>query len=71
MGSSLALATYLKNKGHIVHVITPNEYPTFLNWMYGNSDAIRFTGIFLIKKIFNYSSLNNKKTIDKEFNGKN
>ena len=43
MGSSLALASYLKNKGHIVHVITPNEYPTFLNWMYGNSDVIRFT----------------------------
>ena len=32
---------------------------------------IFFTGIFLIKKICNYSSLNNKKIIDKEFNGKN
>ena len=32
---------------------------------------IFFTGIFLIKKIYNYSSLNNKKIIDKEFNGKN
>lgn len=32
---------------------------------------IFLTIIFLIKKIFNYSSLNKKKVIDKEFNGKN
>lgn len=32
---------------------------------------IFLTGIFLIQKIFNYSSLNKKKIIDREFNGKN
>ena len=32
---------------------------------------ISLTGIFLIQKIFDYSSLNKKKIIDREFNGKN
>lgn len=42
LGSSLALALYLKKKGHSVQVITPSDYPTFLNWMPGQPDVIWF-----------------------------
>lgn len=35
IGSSLALAEYLLNRGKRVHVITPNYYPDFLDWMHG------------------------------------
>lgn len=35
MGSSLALGLYLANVGHQVSVITPSDYPDFLNWMPG------------------------------------
>jgi phosphoesterase RecJ-like protein len=37
MGSSLALYQYLTLKGHNALVITPNEYPDFLDWLPGNS----------------------------------
>ncbi|MCA6078139.1 DHH family phosphoesterase [Fulvivirga sedimenti] len=40
LGSSLALASYLKKKGHQVHVITPTDYPDFLRWMAGNDEVI-------------------------------
>ena len=40
MGSSLALYNYLLKKGHSVHVITPNDYPSFLKWMKGDEDVI-------------------------------
>ena len=40
LGSSLALAAYLKKKGHQVHVISPTDYPNFLKWMEGNDDVI-------------------------------
>lgn len=33
MGSSLALAMFLKNMGKTVSVITPNDFPPFLKWM--------------------------------------
>ncbi len=33
LGSSLALSMYLKQKGHEVCVIAPNEFPEFLQWM--------------------------------------
>jgi bifunctional oligoribonuclease and PAP phosphatase NrnA len=36
LGSSLGLAGYLKKKGHTVTVVTPSDYPDFLNWMPGN-----------------------------------
>lgn len=42
LGSSLGLAGYLKKKGHAVQVITPSDYPDFLNWMPGNSDVFIF-----------------------------
>jgi phosphoesterase RecJ-like protein len=42
LGSSLGLAGYLKKKGHTVTVITPSDYPDFLNWMPGNSEVVVF-----------------------------
>lgn len=42
LGSSLGLAGYLKKKGHSVTVITPTDYPLFLQWMAGNNDVLVF-----------------------------
>jgi phosphoesterase RecJ-like protein len=42
LGSSLALHRYLEKKGHEVYVITPTDYPDFLNWMSGNDQVIIF-----------------------------
>lgn len=42
LGSSLGLALYLKKRGHTANVITPSDYPDFLNWMAGNSDVLVF-----------------------------
>lgn len=42
LGSSLALASYLKKKNHQVQVITPTDYPKFLHWMQGNEEVIVF-----------------------------
>jgi bifunctional oligoribonuclease and PAP phosphatase NrnA len=40
LGSSLALAAYLKKKGHQPVVISPSDYPTFLHWMPGNDKVV-------------------------------
>lgn len=40
LGSSLGLAAYLKKGNHNVKVIAPSDYPSFLEWMPGNSDVI-------------------------------
>ncbi|HEX8059585.1 MAG TPA: bifunctional oligoribonuclease/PAP phosphatase NrnA [Cyclobacteriaceae bacterium] len=40
LGSSLGLAGFLKKKGHKVQVITPSDYPDFLNWMPGNEEVL-------------------------------
>lgn len=40
LGSSLALRLFLLKKGHQVEVITPSDYPTFLNWMPGQNTVI-------------------------------
>jgi phosphoesterase RecJ-like protein len=42
MGSSLALHAYLKLKGHQVTVVTPSEFPEFLDWLPGTADVINF-----------------------------
>lgn len=42
LGSSLAWAGYLKKKNHQVQIITPTDYPRFLNWMSGNDDVLIF-----------------------------
>jgi phosphoesterase RecJ-like protein len=33
IGASLALKIYLQQINHSVHILTPNSYPTFLEWM--------------------------------------
>jgi bifunctional oligoribonuclease and PAP phosphatase NrnA len=43
MGSSLGLYNYLIQKKHKVQVITPNDYPSFLNWLPGNKKVINFS----------------------------
>lgn len=46
LGSSLGLASYLKKKGHQVHVISPSDYPEFLNWMEGQKEVINYEAGF-------------------------
>ncbi|MEX8548030.1 MAG: bifunctional oligoribonuclease/PAP phosphatase NrnA [Mucilaginibacter sp.] len=43
LGSSLGLYHYLKQKQHQVQVITPTDYPDFLQWMPGNDDVMIYT----------------------------
>lgn len=43
LGSSLGLANYLLKKGHDVTVVTPTDYPSFLNWMKGNDAVLDFS----------------------------
>lgn len=43
LGSALGWAGYLKACGHHVSVVTPSDYPRFLNWMSGNEDVIIFS----------------------------
>lgn len=40
MGSSLALYNLLKNAGHNPSVVTPNDYPEFLQWLPGNDNVL-------------------------------
>ncbi|HYG19588.1 MAG TPA: bifunctional oligoribonuclease/PAP phosphatase NrnA [Ohtaekwangia sp.] len=42
LGSSLGLARYLSKGGHQVTVITPSDYPEFLQWMAGNDKVLVF-----------------------------
>lgn len=42
MGSSLALAHFLKGLGHQVHVISPTNWARWLNWMPGTEEVIDF-----------------------------
>ncbi len=43
MGSSLGLYNFLKKLQHKVTVITPNDYPPFLNWLPGNKNVRIFS----------------------------
>jgi len=43
MGSSLGLYNYLIQNRHQVSLITPTDYPTFLQWLPSNSDVIIYT----------------------------
>lgn len=40
LGSSLAMAGYLKKKGYQVTVISPTDYAGFLAWMKGNDEVL-------------------------------
>lgn len=43
MGSSLGLYNYLILKGHRVNVITPTDYPSFLQWLPNNDKVMVYT----------------------------
>ncbi len=43
IGSSLALASYLKKKNHSVQVMIPDPYPDFLAWMSGCNEILVFS----------------------------
>jgi len=43
MGSSLGLFNYLVQKGHFVKVVTPTDYPYFLQWLPNNPEVIIYT----------------------------
>src|SRR5665213_896509 len=43
MGSSLGLYNYLIQQGHHARVITPTDYPQFLEWLPGNEEVIIYT----------------------------
>jgi len=43
MGSSLALYNYLLKTGKNVSVITPNDYPDFLQWLPGNRKVVEYS----------------------------
>ncbi len=43
LGSSLGLYNYLIQRGHHAKVITPTDYPLFLEWMPGNEEVIIYT----------------------------
>ena len=42
LGSSLALYWYLIKKGHEVQILTPSDYPSFLNWMPGQEHVLAY-----------------------------
>lgn len=42
MGACLGMYAYLKNQGHNVTVVAPNDYPVFLKWMPGSKDVLKF-----------------------------
>jgi phosphoesterase RecJ-like protein len=43
LGSSLGLAAFLKKMHHQVKVITPTDYPQFLNWMNGHEEVVVYS----------------------------
>ncbi|QMU27054.1 DHH family phosphoesterase [Adhaeribacter radiodurans] len=60
LGSSLGLAGYLKKKGHVVTVVTPSDYPDFLNWMNGNNEVITYdpnVNDELVRKLINQANV--------------
>jgi len=42
IGASLAMYHYLKNKGHRVTVVAPNDYPGFLKWLPDSEEVFKF-----------------------------
>jgi phosphoesterase RecJ-like protein len=43
LGSCLAWTEFLNAKGHEAVVISPNEYPAFLNWLPGEKSILKFS----------------------------
>lgn len=75
LGSSLGLYHFLTNRGHDVTVVTPTDYPKFLNWMKGNNKVVinsdenfdEVSKLFLETDLIcclDFSSLNRIKNLD-------
>jgi len=43
LGSSLSLNAFLTKTGHESQIISPNEYPEFLDWMPGQNEILKFS----------------------------
>jgi bifunctional oligoribonuclease and PAP phosphatase NrnA len=43
LGSSMALAQYLTKKNHQVQIISPSEYPAFLNWIDAQNEVLIYS----------------------------
>lgn len=50
LGSTLALAHFLTDKGHEATVVSPNDYPVFLEWLPGQKDIVKYTENALLAK---------------------
>lgn len=50
IGSCLGLYHFLKEKGHHVNVIAPNDYPDFLKWLPGQEDILIYEKDYIICK---------------------
>lgn len=42
IGSAYGLGVILKNAGHEVKIISPNDYPSFLDWLSGEVEIVNF-----------------------------
>lgn len=42
LGSCLGLANYLQQKGHLVQVVMPNDFPSFLKWIPESNSILNF-----------------------------
>ncbi len=42
LGSCLGWGHFLSSMGHFCTIISPNDYPNFLNWLPGQSDIIKY-----------------------------
>ena len=42
MGASLAMYHFLMLKGHLVTVVSPNDYPDFLKWLPNSKEVLKF-----------------------------
>lgn len=40
LGSCLAWSSFLRKKGHTVQIVSPNDYPSFLEWMPGQDEIV-------------------------------
>ena len=45
LGSSLALSAFLQKLNHTVTVITPSDYPSFLNWIDGQDKVLIYNSV--------------------------
>ena len=52
IGSSLGLCNFLKQKGHQVQVVMPNDFPEFLKWIPEASTIINYEQILNKQKSY-------------------